>query len=117
MLYFCLLFLCVGDCFVGSIIFRLVTCIVYLHLVYPEISLGSLLYSHYFCLVLVEKQLLLLCNLMLDPVQPGSHFIHYSVLTSSLLSRETRSVCQKNTTFWFAKSIIVVGLEVECEVP
>lgn len=61
--------------------------------------LEFLSYSHNFCFVLVEKQLLLLCNLTLEPTRPGSHFIHYSVLTSSFLSHETKSVCQKNTTF------------------
>lgn len=32
-------------------------------------------YSHNFCLVLVKKQLFLLCNCTLESAQPGSHFI------------------------------------------
>lgn len=70
-------------------------------------------YSHNFCLVLVKKQLFLLCNCTLESAQPGSHFIHHSVLTSSFLSPETRSMCQRNTTFYFAKSKMVVEFEHE----
>ena len=54
---------------------------------YPEISLGILLCKSLFLLVWVEKQLLRLCNLRLEPAHPSSHFIHYSVQTNSFLSR------------------------------
>lgn len=116
-----IIYISVGICLVGSIIFRLVLFVQYiLHQLHPGILKSPL----EFCsavTIFAGFGWKAAFAVMQPPAGASSpwltSFIHYSVLTSSFLSHETRSIGQKKTTFWFAKSKMVVGLEVECEAP